>query len=54
VDPKVPIEDSADAMAWLVEQGKVRHIGLNESGARTMPSEITGCVTISRLAPRFF
>lgn len=30
VDPNVPIEDSVGAMARLVEQGKVREIGLSE------------------------
>src|SRR4051795_4788053 len=28
VDPKVPIEETVGAMAELVEQGKVRHLGL--------------------------
>ncbi|MCC8248687.1 aldo/keto reductase [Saccharothrix luteola] len=36
VDPKVPIEDTVGAMAELVEQGKVRHIGLSEAGAETI------------------
>jgi aryl-alcohol dehydrogenase-like predicted oxidoreductase len=36
VDPKVPIEDTVGAMAELVEQGKVRHIGLSEAGADTI------------------
>jgi aryl-alcohol dehydrogenase-like predicted oxidoreductase len=36
VDPKVPIEDTVGAMARLVEQGKVRHIGLSEAGAQTL------------------
>ncbi|UCE31203.1 MAG: aldo/keto reductase [Burkholderiales bacterium] len=36
VDPKVPIEDTVGAMARLVEQGKVRHIGLSEAGAATI------------------
>ncbi|QAV28760.1 aldo/keto reductase [Micrococcus luteus] len=29
-DPEVPIEESVGAMAQLVQQGKVRHIGLSE------------------------
>jgi aryl-alcohol dehydrogenase-like predicted oxidoreductase len=34
VDPQVPIEDTVGAMAELVAQGKVRHLGLSEaSGA---------------------
>jgi aryl-alcohol dehydrogenase-like predicted oxidoreductase len=36
IDPDVPIEDTVGAMARLVEQGKVRHIGLSEAGARTI------------------
>jgi|SRR5918996_2545401 aryl-alcohol dehydrogenase-like predicted oxidoreductase len=36
VDPKVPIEDTVGAMARLVEQGKVRHIGLSEAAASTL------------------
>jgi aryl-alcohol dehydrogenase-like predicted oxidoreductase len=36
VDPKVPIEDTIGAMAKLVEQGKVRHLGLSEAGPQTI------------------
>lgn len=36
VDPAVPIEDTVGAMARLVEQGKVRGIGLSEAGAATI------------------
>ena len=36
VDPKVPIEDTVGAMARLVEEGKVRHLGLSEAGADTL------------------
>jgi aryl-alcohol dehydrogenase-like predicted oxidoreductase len=36
VDPKVPIEDTVGAMARLVEQGKVRHLGLSEAGPQTL------------------
>lgn len=36
VDPKLPIEDTVGAMAQLVQQGKVRHIGLSEAGAQTL------------------
>ena len=32
----MPIEDTVGAMARLVEQGKVRYIGLSEAGARTL------------------
>jgi aryl-alcohol dehydrogenase-like predicted oxidoreductase len=33
VDPTVPIEDTVGAMAELVQQGKVRHLGLSEASA---------------------
>ena len=36
IDPKVPIEDTVAAMARLVDQGKVRHIGLSEAGPLTL------------------
>jgi aryl-alcohol dehydrogenase-like predicted oxidoreductase len=36
VDPAVPIEDTVGAMARLVEQGKVRHLGLSEAGPATI------------------
>ena len=36
VDPKTPIEDTVGALAELVAQGKVRHIGLSEAGPATI------------------
>jgi aryl-alcohol dehydrogenase-like predicted oxidoreductase len=36
VDPTVPIEDTVGAMADLVAQGKVRHLGISEAGAATI------------------
>jgi aryl-alcohol dehydrogenase-like predicted oxidoreductase len=36
VDPRVPIEDTVGAMAELVEQGKVRHLGLSEASAASI------------------
>jgi aryl-alcohol dehydrogenase-like predicted oxidoreductase len=36
VDPTVPIEDTVGAMAELVEQGKVRHLGLSEASATSL------------------
>ena len=36
VDPKVPIEETVGAMKRLVEQGKVRHLGLSEAGPETL------------------
>ena len=37
VDPDVPIEEVAGAVKELIEQGKVRHFGLSEAGARDGP-----------------
>jgi aryl-alcohol dehydrogenase-like predicted oxidoreductase len=36
VDPQVPIEDTVGAMAELVTQGKVRHLGLSEASAASI------------------
>ena len=36
VDPKVPIEDTVGAMAELVQQGKVRYIGISEAAPATI------------------
>ena len=36
VDPDVPIEETVGAMAELVEQGKVRYLGLSEASAETI------------------
>jgi aryl-alcohol dehydrogenase-like predicted oxidoreductase len=36
VDPETPIEDTVGAMAELVCDGKVRHIGLSEAGPETL------------------
>ena len=36
IDPSVPIEDTVGAMAKLVEQGKVRYIGLSEAKPETI------------------
>ena len=36
VDPNVPIEETVGALAELVEQGKVRHIGLSEAAPDTI------------------
>ncbi|MEM9462018.1 MAG: aldo/keto reductase [Myxococcota bacterium] len=35
-DPAIPIEDTVGAMAQLVQEGKVRHLGLSEVGAQTL------------------
>ncbi len=36
VDPDVPIEDVAGAVKDLIGQGKVKHFGLSEAGAKTI------------------
>jgi aryl-alcohol dehydrogenase-like predicted oxidoreductase len=36
VDPETPIEDTVGAMAELVRDGKVRHLGLSEAGPETL------------------
>lgn len=36
VDPEVPIETTVEAMAKLVEQGKVRYLGLSEASSETL------------------
>ena len=36
VDPNTPIEETVGAMAQLVTEGKVRHLGLSEAGPETL------------------
>jgi aryl-alcohol dehydrogenase-like predicted oxidoreductase len=36
VDPNTPIEDTVDALAELVTEGKIRHVGLSEAGVDTI------------------
>jgi aryl-alcohol dehydrogenase-like predicted oxidoreductase len=36
VDPNVPIEDVAGTVKELIQQGKVKHFGLSEAGAKTI------------------
>jgi aryl-alcohol dehydrogenase-like predicted oxidoreductase len=36
VDPNTPIDETVGAMAELVQQGKVRHLGLSEAAAATI------------------
>ena len=36
VDPRTPIEDTVGALAELVAEGKIRHIGLSEAGPDTI------------------
>ena len=41
VDATVPIEESVGAMAELVREGKVRHLGLSEAGPATLRRAVT-------------
>jgi aryl-alcohol dehydrogenase-like predicted oxidoreductase len=36
IDPAVPIEETVGAMAGLVREGKVRHLGLSEAGSDSL------------------
>ena len=36
VDPATPIEETVGAMAQLVQEGKIRHIGLSEASPQTL------------------
>jgi len=36
VDPTVPIEDTVGALSRLVQQGKVRHLGISEAAPQTL------------------
>jgi aryl-alcohol dehydrogenase-like predicted oxidoreductase len=36
VDPNTPIEETVGAMAQLVQEGKIRHIGLSEASPQTL------------------
>ncbi|HEY2778272.1 MAG TPA: aldo/keto reductase [Gaiellaceae bacterium] len=36
VDPNIPIEETVGALAELVSEGKIRHIGLSEAAAETI------------------
>jgi len=51
LDPNVPIEDTIGAIAELIKQGYVRHIGLSEVGANTI-RRAQAVHPIARPAPR--
>ena len=55
VDNTVPIEDTVGAMAKLVQQGKVRYLGLSEAGSETIRRAIwsLGSQMYWRAANRF-
>jgi len=46
VDPKTPIEETVGAMAELVKEGKVLHLGLSEAG----PETLSRAVRVHRIA----
>ena len=48
VDPDVPIEETVGAMARLVEQGKVRYLGLSEARPETHPARARRCTRSPR------
>ena len=55
VDPDVPIEETTGAMAELVAQGKVRHLGLSEAAPDTIRRAhavhpITAIETVTEIA----
>ena len=53
VDPSTPIEDTVGALAELVAEGKVRHIGLSEAGSprSAAPTPCTRSPPCSRSTP---
>src|SRR6267142_2692324 len=60
VDPQVPIEETVGAMAELVQEGKVRFLGLSEANAATLrrayavhPIDDLDANDYRRNAPRF-
>ena len=38
IDPDIPVEESVGAMAELVQQGKVKYLGLSEASGRHHPA----------------
>jgi aryl-alcohol dehydrogenase-like predicted oxidoreductase len=36
IDPNVPIEDTVGTLGELVQEGKIRHVGLSEAGVETL------------------
>jgi aryl-alcohol dehydrogenase-like predicted oxidoreductase len=50
VDPNTPIEETVGALAELVAEGKVRHIGLSEAGPDTI-RRATPCTRSPRCSP---
>jgi len=48
VDPEVPIEDVAGAVQQPIQQGKVKHFGMSEAAARTIPPSARCCLRYNR------
>lgn len=40
IDPNIPIQETVGAMAQLVKEGKIRHLGLSEASIETMEKAI--------------
>src|SRR5437763_4282256 len=53
VDPRTPIEETVGALARLVEEGKVRFIGLSEASAGTVrrAHAVHGIAALQRASP---
>src|ERR1700756_524168 len=52
VDPNTPIEDTVGAMAQLVKEGKIRHLGLSEASPQTLRRAAKGN-PITALQPEY-
>jgi aryl-alcohol dehydrogenase-like predicted oxidoreductase len=52
VDPNVPIEETVGAMADLITEGKIKHIGLSEAGPETL-RRAAGVAPISALQSEY-
>ena len=51
VDPDTPIEETVGAMAQLVKEGKVRHLGLSEAGPPHAAPRSRKCIPSPRFNP---
>ena len=49
-DPNAPIEDTVGLLAQLVQEGKIRHIGLSEAGTDTIRRAIAPIPGTKRVA----
>jgi aryl-alcohol dehydrogenase-like predicted oxidoreductase len=53
VDPNVPIEETVGAMADLIKEGKIRHIGLSEAGPANACARAAAVAPISALQSEY-